>query len=287
MGAAILSTGYIYASSEESVEQTLSNNDAVGMTVALLYQASYILPFGFVLNDLLSHAIKSCQRAEQRADPLAESLLLNTDPQQEKQGCKLISLACLQTAGLNLLAYGTGVGLLYISASAAYQLFGHDEAPSVIARAYRPIYGKSLYASVLAHLPQLPLAGGAAKNGVIAMGRCLSDIYQDPLHEKYAVACLALAILALTATATYLIASYGQVELIPLILALTAAVLGNYESAVKCSHGFAKLCRGQPKAALDCLTNSEPVTSFLRVAQNDPSIGASSAGVALELGEAV
>jgi uncharacterized membrane protein len=164
-------------------------------------------------------------------------------------------------------AYVTGLGMLYVSAAAAQQLFHNDNDPSAIASLYRPIYGDSFWDSFMAHMPQLPLLGEFAREGMISGSSCVIDIVKKPGPGagKEAVLLLNLAILGFTTLTTYLIASYGSVDLCPLILALISAVLGNYVPSVKCSQAIVNLSTAKPAAALESIVGCQPVASFLEI----------------------
>jgi drug/metabolite transporter (DMT)-like permease len=272
MLAAILSTGYIYASSEESVEQTLSKSNNINVPIALMYQASYFLPIGFVLNELIP-AVGAALTAKLRSHfclkPNSgdiESLLDNAETRVDANSSIQQNLEILKAILINTVAYGLGVAMIYVSASAAYQLFHKDEDPSVISRMYRPIYGDAFYASFLAHLPMLPLAGESAKDGIISGAICIMDLLEKSSLEKAAVAGMSLLILGLTSVTLFLIASYGEVGMAALLLSLMGAGLGNVVPAIKCSQAIVTLpARRQAKAALECILSKENPMSFFSV----------------------
>ncbi|MDF2940672.1 MAG: hypothetical protein K0R66_1314 [Gammaproteobacteria bacterium] len=286
MVVAILSTGYIYASSEESVKQAVSENESLGMAIALSYQASYFLPIGFTLNEMaanlpvapfLSKTRAICRRTKlndaehqpKSISPLSEALLSNDESQNEAQE-KIIIVkprSCARNLILNLIAYGLGMTLIYVSASAAYQLFKQNENPSVIAKLYKPIYSESVLASIAAHSPQLLLTAKPAKEGIVSAVICILDMYHEPNGKKYAGFALTLGILALSALSTYLIAGYGQVALPVLSLAMICAILDNYEPGVKCSEAMVNLANGQGKGARDSVLDGANVTSFFKASK--------------------
>lgn len=288
--AATLGTGYIYASSREAVLTTISPNNTTAMSIALIYQLSWVLPISLVLYSLTTKAITAVAHYCSKKSTDDKTIPLLTD--SDKIATDVDAESSINTAGkaqkttpirncatitlqLCMVAFAAICTAAFItnSSQAAYQLLKdkpddhRDDNPNIIDLIYKEIYGKSIVSAIAAHLAQAPWVLMSGIEGLGAMKDCFKDLYLRPSIEKAFVAMVALGVVGFTCIATYLIATYGQnsetnLDLSILIFALTTAFIGNAVSAIKYAQGVLGLVTQGPRIGWRNVTDKGNALSF-------------------------
>lgn len=277
---AAAATGYIYLSAEKATSTVISRNPYLTTPIAFSYQASYALPISFLLTSILKQLLKN----NSSANPLAsESAALLNDSEAGTINNTIISASAsseesttapaspnttdCQNFLLKAVCYMLGIGMLISISSAAYQLSTSTEDPeaplSALSQFYRLIYGTNFYLSLVLHLPILLLAAWGNEQGLKASYYSLRDI-MHPTYDKSLITALVLGILLLTSISTYLISSYGEVNLGVTTLALMTAILGNLFPAVISANASVNLASCQPREAANIFADPSPVIGCVR-----------------------